>query len=376
MRASLADPDRRRLLIAAALGFLVLGALQAVYGPAFPTLVRRFDVGLDAVAQTVGLHFAGSLLTVAVAGPLLARFGYRPPLTLGALGMAVGASLVAVAPSLPWLLAGAAFGGLGYGLLVVALNLRVARAFTSNAAPALNGLNAVFGVGAVAGPGVVALAGGGLRLPMLLLVAGALVLGWLLVRLPEPPAPPAGRRGRVPWAAASGFVAMNFLYVAAEVGVGSWETVHLAPSVGERAAALHASAYWAALTLGRLLAAPLSARVRPPDLVLGASALALAALAAAHVPAWAPFAYPVVGFAFAPIFPTGLAWLQRVAPHRSEPVASAVLAAAMLGPVATAGPIGAAVEAAGSRLVPTLLAALAAALLAVVTALWVGTRRA
>ncbi|NBC96369.1 MAG: MFS transporter, partial [Deinococcus-Thermus bacterium] len=109
---------------------------------------------------------------------------------------------------------------------------------------------------------------------------------------------------------------------------------------------------------------------------LGATALALAALAAAHVPAWAPFAYPVAGLAFAPIFPTGLAWLQRVAHDRSEPVASAVLAAATLGPVVTAGPIGLAVEAFGTALVPTLLVALTAALLATVVALWAGTRRA
>jgi fucose permease len=376
VRASLADPDRRRLLIAGALGFLAMGALQAVYGPAFPTLARRFDVGLDAVAQTVALHFAGSFLTIATAGPLLARLGYRLPLTLGALGMAAGAGLVAAAPSLAWLLAGAALGGLGYGLLVVALNLRVARAFAPNAAPALNGLNAVFGVGAVAGPGAVALAGGGLGAPMAAMALGALALAWLLARLPEPGAPAAGPRARLPWAAAGGFVAMYFLYVAAEVGVGSWETVHLAPTVGERAAAVHASLYWGALTVGRLLAAPLSARLRPAGLVLGASALALAALSAAHVPAWAPFAYPVVGLAFAPIFPTGLAWLQRVVPRRSEAVASAVLAAATLGPVATAGPIGAAVEAAGSARVPTLLAALTAGLLLVVAGLWAGTRRA
>ena len=376
MRASLADPDRRRLLLAGALGFLALGALQAMYGPAFPALVRRFDVGLDVVAQTVALHFAGSFVTIATAGPLLARLGYRLPLTVGAAGMAGGAALVATAPGLPWLLAGAALGGLGFGLLDVALNLRVARAFAPNAAPALNVLNAMFGVGAVLGPAAVAWAGGGLREPMVALAVGAVGMGVLLARSGEPGALRAGPGGPVPWAAAGGFVAMYFLYVASEVGVGSWEAVHLAPYVGERAAAVHASLYWGALTIGRLLAAPLSARVRPAGLVLGATALAVAALAAAHVPAWAPFAYPVAGLAFAPIFPTGLAWLQRVAHDRSEPVASAVLAAATLGPVVTAGPIGLAVEAFGTALVPTLLVALTAALLATVVALWAGTRRA
>jgi fucose permease len=152
--------------------------------------------------------------------------------------------------------------------------------------------------------------------------------------------------------------------------------VHLAPLLGERTAAVNASLYWGAMTVGRLLAAPLSARVRPATLVLGASILALAALGAAHLPALAPYAYPLVGLAFAPIFPTGLAWLQRVFPRRAELVASAVLAAATLGPVATSGAIGWIVERAGPASVPSQLALLTGAMTIVVLALWRSTRRA
>jgi len=357
-------------------GFFVLGAMQAMYGPAFPALVRRFDVGLDLVGQTVALHFAGSFITIAAAGPLLARVGYRSPLTAGAAALAAGAAAVALAPSWPLLLLGAALGGLGFGLLDVALNLVAARAFAPNAAPALNLLNAMFGVGAVAGPAAVALAGGDLRAPMGLLAVVALAVGLLAWRIPDPSdAAPEGE-GRVPWIAAGGFVTLYFLYVAGEVGVGSWETVHLAPLWGEQAAALNASAYWAALTVGRVLATPLSARVRPATLVLGASVLALAGLLAAHDPHLAPYAYPLVGLAFAPIFPTGLAWLQRVFPRRAERVASAVLAAATLGPVVTSGPIGWWIERTGPAWVPTLLAIPVAGMLLVVAALWLSTRRA
>lgn len=376
MRAVFSGPDRRRLLTAGFLGFFVLGALQAMYGPAFPSLARRFDLGLDVVGQTVALHFAGSFVTIALAGPLLARLGYRLPLTLGAAVMAAGAAAVAWAPAWPWVLAGATLAGLGFGLLDVALNLLVARSFAPNAAPALNLLNAMFGVGAVAGPAAVAAAGGTLAVPMAVLAVVIVALGALTVRLPEPGGSPPQSHGGVPWLAAGGFVAMYFLYVAGEVGVGSWETVHLAPALGERAAALHASLYWAALTAGRLLASPISARLRPATLVLGATGLAFAALLVAHRTAWAPFAYPLVGLAFAPIFPTGLAWLQRVFPRRSETVASAVLAAATLGPVATSGAIGAMVETFGPGRVPTVLAGIVAMLLVVVAALWRATRSA
>jgi fucose permease len=375
VRAVLRTADQRRLLAAGMLGFFALGALQSLYGPAFPSLVRRFEVGLDAAGWTVAAHFAGSFVTIAAAGPLLARLGYRLPLATGAVGMAAGALVVAAAPGWSWVLAGAALGGLGFGLVDVALNLLVARSFAPNAAPALNLLNAFFGVGSVVGPLAVAAAFGDLRAPMVGLVAVMAALFVLVVRLPEPRRP-GEASGRIPWLAAGGFLLFYFLYVASEVGVGSWVTVHLAPLLGERTAAVNASLYWGAMTVGRLLAAPLSARVRPATLVLGASALALAALGAAHLPALAPYAYPLVGLAFAPIFPTGLAWLQRVFPRRAELVASAVLAAATLGPVATSGPIGWIVERAGPASVPSQLVVLTGAMAIVVLALWRSTRRA
>lgn len=373
VRAVLHDADRRRLLLTGLFGFLILGAIQSFYGPAFPGLVRRFEIGLDAVGWTVALHFAGSFVTIAAAGPLLARLGYRRPLAAGALTMSAAGVVIAVAPSWAWVLAGATLGGLGFGLVDVALNMLTARSFAPNAAPALNLLNAFFGVGAVIGPLIVAASGGGLRVPMIGLAVVTAV--WFVAALGvAEPGVPAESSGRIPWTAAAGFLAMFFLYVAGEVGVGSWETVHLVPILGERAAAANASLYWGALTVGRLVATPLSARIRPATLTLGCSIAALIALAAAHVDALAPYAYPVVGLAFAPIFPTGLAWLQRVFPRRAELVGSAVLAGATLGPVATSGAIGWTVERYGPGIVPSLLALIVAAVVIVAAWLWQTTR--
>ena len=57
MRSALRDPARRALLATAALGLLGIGAIQAMYGPAFPGLIERFGVGVDRVGETVQLHF-------------------------------------------------------------------------------------------------------------------------------------------------------------------------------------------------------------------------------------------------------------------------------------------------------------------------------
>ena len=376
MRAAFRDPDKRYLLITGFLAILSLGALQAMYGPAFPGLTERFGIGVERVGLPVVLHFAGSFATTAAAAVLLTSLGYRKTMLGASSTMLVGILMVAFATTWNWVLAGALLGGIGFGALNVSFNLLVARVFAPNAAPPLNLLSAVFGVGAVLGPLAVGMAGSSLRLPFLGLAAVATVAAILTMRLPEP-ALGAGAGGeRMPWLVAGGFLLMYFLYVACESGVASWETVHLEPSLGARGAAYMTSIYWGAVTVGRLLAVPVSGLVRPRLLVLIAVTIALAALLAAHVTSMAPFAYALAGLAFAPVFPTGLAWVQRVFPRRSERVVPIVLAGANLGPVITTGAIGALVAWGGHGLVPTALSGIAAALLAVVVSLWWATRAA
>lgn len=376
MRSALRDPNRRSLLVAAALGLLGIGALQAMYGPAFPGLIERYGVGVDAVGSTVVLNFAGSFVATVASSVLLVRVGYRPVLIGAGATMTSGVLLAALAPTWTWLLIGAAFAGLGFGLLNVGFNLLVARVFAPNAAPILNLLSAVFGVGAVLGPVAVGAAGGSLRLPF---VALALVVGAATVlsfRVPEPVAAPPAKSAPLPWLAAIGFVILYALYVATESGVASWETVHLEPSLGARSAAFMTSVFWIALTIGRLAAIPLSARIQPRTLVLVSTAAGLAALSAAHVTSFAPVAYALAGLALAPVFPTTLAWIERVFPRRSERIVPLALAVANVGPVVGTAAIGAWVARSGPTVIPTALSGIVAGLLVVVALLWIRTRNA
>jgi len=70
-------------------------------------------------------------------------------------------------------------------------------------------------------------------------------------------------RGAAPLALVNlgAFVLLYIFYVSVEVGVTSWETEYLNPHFGASAAA-YTSLYWLAITVGRVLAAPLSARLR------------------------------------------------------------------------------------------------------------------
>ncbi len=376
MLRGLFDTRERRLLLATgALTFLSIGAVQAMYGPAFPALLGRYAIGIGQVGAVVSAHFLGSFVTIAASGVLLARFGYRNLMTVGAGGLALGAAGVALSPVWSGTLAAAFVGGLGFGLLDVTVNLLFARSFGGHSTAALNLLNAAFGLGAVAGPVLVGALAPRMAPPFLLLAALTAVAGALMLRVPVPrPLTPPTGAPRAPRGPLLGFMVVYFLYVSVEVGVASWEPTHLAPVVGEARAAFLTGLYWGALTIGRFVAVGVSSAVRPADMVFGAAVLATAGAWLAGVPGWAAPAYALVGFAFAPIFPTTLAWLQEVFPQRAERIAPLVIAGANLGPVLSAPAIGWVVAATGSGSIPLVLAVLVTLLLVSVAALWRGSR--
>ncbi len=375
LRGLVDTPERRVIFVAGTLSFLAIGAVQAMYGPAFPAFLARYGVGVGQVGAVVSVHFLGSFVTIAASGMLLARFGYRRLMLGGAALLAMGAAGVALSPLWSLTLAAALLGGLGFGLLDVATNLLFARWYGDRSTGALNLLNAAFGVGAVVGPVLVGLLAPRVA-PAFLLVAVVTGIAALFIGrapMPRPLDVPAGvlraRRGPI-----AGFMLLYFLYVASEVGVASWEPTYLAPLFGDARAAFFTGLYWAALTLGRFIAAALGDRLRPADMVLAAVVLALAAAWTATLGGLAPLAYALVGFAFAPVFPTALAWLQQVFPQRAEQIAPLVFAVANLGPVLTAPAIGWGVSLAGTGTIPPALGSLVLALLLVVGLLWRSNR--
>jgi fucose permease len=84
-------------------------------------------------------------------------------------------------------------------------------------------------------------------------------------------------------------------------------------------------------------------------------------------PGAAPYAYAGVGLFIAPVFPTGLPWLNRALPQSTR-AGAWVIAASMLGGVAAPPLLGVGIEASGIHAVPWLLTALSAASL--IATLW------
>jgi MFS transporter, FHS family, glucose/mannose:H+ symporter len=336
------------------LGVLVLGAavglLLSLYGPALPELRATYGVGGGGSALVLSAHFIGATTGIGWWG-LERRLSARTWLRLATALLVAGAAAIVLAPA--WLVVlGAAFAiGVGFGVVVVEINVLFTDAFGDRAAAMLNLLGACFGAGAVLGPLALA-ASGGYRVPF---CAGALlaVVALGLTRdLPATATPPAPDPERPPLGLVGGFVALLLLYVGVENSVGGWEATTLrADGTGAGAAASWTAGYWAAITTGRLLAIPLALRVAAPVLVAGCLLVAAAGLGLAHLPAVAPFAYTLTGLALGPVFPTVLAWLAAAAGARGP--TALVFAAANLGGVVLPAVVGRLVDASSPTVVPT-----------------------
>ncbi len=364
----------RRLIITGFMAFILIGAVQAMYGPAFSAFQSRFGISTATVGFIVSLHFIGSLISILSSGFFILRFGYRRVLTVAILLMLFGALGIAFSPSWFLTLISAFTIGVGFGFFDAGMNMLFGRSFEPNSAPALNLLNAMFGVGAVLGPLLIAIFLPNVANSFLVFAAAAALVFFLALGLPNPELTTTSNKSiKIPWASFTGFLLIFFFYVMAEVGAASWEATHLAPYYGEARGAFFTSLYWAALTVGRFVATPLSSFIKAKTLVLLSAAFALVGAILSHNIVLAPYAYMFIGFAFAPFFPTGLAWLQKTFPERIEQLTPLVMATANLGAVISSPAFGFIIARSSPSSIPTVMSAAAAILLIITFLLWLQT---
>ncbi|GHJ99806.1 hypothetical protein SY2F82_16040 [Streptomyces sp. Y2F8-2] len=128
------------------------------------------------------------------------------------------------------------------------------------------------------------------------------------------------------------------------------------------------------MTAGRFLVVPLTLRYAPERILTVCAAGMTACLLLSLVKGVAPVAYAGVGLFIAPVFPTGLPWLNRALPQAKR-AGAWVIAASMVGGVAAPPLLGLGIKASGIHAVPWLLTALSAASLAATVRLIQLTRR-
>lgn len=368
-------PDLHRPLfapaatVAACAAFVLLGAINAFYGPAIPALRSRF--GLEPAAAGLGLsmYYVGAVAGVLVAGMVHARTRNNRLLVtslavmgLGSLGFALsGDWTLALAASL---LCGFGAGGLDYGL-----NSLFAIGFGRRSPAMLGILNANYGLGAVCGPLLISLVGPRHYPVAFALTAGLLgVAAFFLRTVTTAPSAPAGSvagpghsRGRPVIVLVAAFLTLYALQVTVETGVGAWEPTFLQTGMGHSAvyAANATSGFWLMLTVGRLLVGPMTNRYSAATIVTVSCLGTTGCLALAAIPGFAPLAFAGAGLFNAPVFPVALPWLNQAAPGVRWAATGAILTANIGGVVA--GPLtGLGIEHLGIGSVPWLMAAVCA----------------
>ncbi|GLP69583.1 hypothetical protein TUSST3_62050 [Streptomyces sp. TUS-ST3] len=359
-------------VVASCVGIVLIGALQALYGPAIPAFRREFGLSPSGAGLGLSAHFVGGVAGVLLFDRLFGRIGNRRILGASYLLMAVGAAGFALAPNWPAALTAALLAGLGFGGIDYGLNQLFAVGFGHRSTAMLNILNAHFGVGAILGPALIGVVGAGhypavflgfalANLPLLLCLKG------VQDRAPQPSGTAPGSPGVLGRSLASVlavFVALYVLHVGVEAGVGGWEPTHLETvGYGAGVAATATSVYWLMMTVGRFLVAPIALRYSAQAIITVSCAGMTVCLVLASVRELAPYAYAGVGLFIAPIFPTGLPWLHRAAPGARR-AGALVIAASMLGGVAAGPVLGKAIEWSGIRAVPLLLSGVSALCLA------------
>jgi FHS family glucose/mannose:H+ symporter-like MFS transporter len=313
---------RRKVLFGgAATGIFVFGIVMAVLGTLFglPEMRQRLKIDLSQQGNVFLLLYVGILLATLVAGPVIDSIGNKVILVTSAALVALGMTGFAYAHSFGGAAIPAVLLGLGGGGLNTSTNALVSDLYGEDRGPMLNMLGIFYGIGALAIPLLAAVIAGHFPIAQQLLIcaglAGACAPLFLGMQFPEA----SGSRSfswrdalhvaRLPGVLVLGF--LLFCESGNEASIGGWSSTYVAETgLGARAATLILAGYWAALMVGRLLAARMLKFVGKRQLVLvsGLGALVGAAiLLTSRLEALLVAGVLLLGFSYAGVFPTALA---------------------------------------------------------------------
>jgi FHS family glucose/mannose:H+ symporter-like MFS transporter len=288
---------RLPLLIAAMASFILLGAYQAVLGPALPVYQQMFALDTGTAGWLISTLGIGSF--IGIAGMYLVGHHVTPRLALWA--MAVGAALLALAPAWSVTLLGGVVFGVGYGAVATLFNARIMTEFGTRGPAMVSLINAVYTLGAIA-------------TPLLFVWAGSApgIIFWAIAGITVVTIIASGASGR----AAAGGVANTsgyrmhlpiLAFGATAIGLEVCLT-GLAPSAliragyAPEAAAALLSAFFVAFLLGRLGLTLVAGRV--PGFAVYVFAVGFTAACALGCVLFDPFwFYPPIGAAVGLFFP-------------------------------------------------------------------------
>jgi FHS family Na+ dependent glucose MFS transporter 1 len=358
------------------LAFVAFGLAVAALGPALPWLAEQTQSDLSQISVLFTASALGFLLGAPLGGRLFDFLPGHLLMTVSLASMALAIFLVPFMPVLWLLVLLYLVVGLALGVLEVGCNTLLVWTHAKNLGPWLNGLHLFFGVGAVISPPIMAwvvATRGDIDLGFWILAGIILIPAVWLLWQPSPSmrGNGDGQRAVSPDMRLLLLITLIFLlYVGAEVSFGGWiytYTILTLPGSEAMAGSL-TSAFWAALTVGRLLAIPLSTRLTP-RIILGLDFLGcivsggLIIIWSGSVPAvW--IGTLGMGLSMASIFPTLLTFSERRMPITGT-VSAWFFAGSGLGGMVLPWSIGQVIEGAGPMSVMVMIVGAVVAALAI-----------
>jgi len=325
--------SRFGLVILAYVAFIALGMPDGILGIAWPTMRADFGVPLDALGMLLIGSVIGYTTSSFLSGAMVSRLGMGNLLVISCTltGLALlGYTLV---PSWWMMILLGVMGGLGAGAIDAGLNTYAAAHFGEGL---VQWLHASYGIGITIGPIIMTMSLAnfdtwrvGYRViagfQLLMALTFLLTLSWWsnhkeVAQETKPekrltdyktPMTETMRRPAV-WLSISLF----FLYVGAEITLGTWAYSLLTESRGlpPDLAGFWVGSYWATFTIGRILAGLIAKRLGVNALVTGSVGLAFLG---AVLLWWNPFelanlaAVALIGLAIAPVFPAMISGTSR-----------------------------------------------------------------
>lgn len=330
--------DRPATRLATRLAFFVAGFGIACWAPLVPLAKQRLAVDDGVLGGLLLCLGVGSIIAMAMSGPLAARAGTKPIIIAGGLGLAILLPVVTLADT-PAMLGSALFAfGVALGMIDVGVNVHAIEVERDSPVPLMSGFHAFFSIGGFAGAMLMTLALS-LRLTPLAatIICGAVMLiatvaAWprLLRRAPDATDGPlfALPRGVVVLLAA--LAAITFLVEGAML---DWSALFLtgAGLVAEVQGGIGYVCFAVAMTLGRLAGDRIAARIGDRVVLAGGGAVVVAGFAvllSAPVAALAMAGFFLIGLGASNIVPV---FYRQVGAQDAMPVGLAAAAVTTTG---------------------------------------------
>ena len=321
MRGSIPE-GYARVLRAARLAVLATFFLNGFGFASFVVRIPAVQEKLSLGEWLLGLALLGvsmgSLPSMPLAGWLVSRFGSRPVVGISAVLLPLAVSLVALAPSLPALVAAFVLVGASAGNLDVSMNAHASTVEKGYGKRIMSSFHAAFSFGGLAGAasgGLIAAAGVGLPAHFLVVgVLSAVAAGPIYASL-LPAGTDRGEAGAPAFARPTrslvGLGVISFCVLLGEGAMADWSAVYLRNSLetGPGLAAAGYAAFSLTMATGRLFGDRLAEAFGPATLVrLGGTvaALGLASGLLVATPAAALVGFAGVGLGLSVIFPIAL----------------------------------------------------------------------